>query len=118
MVPSVLDARERGVLVAQPPFVRLHETAVEWADGRQTRPRCGGLVHRLSPGARSSSPVRAGGGRRQGAGSRDPSRETANLWLVGYGEWTGTASATLIGVTRSARSTVDEVVEALSAQSR
>lgn len=37
MVPSVLDARERGVLVAQPPFVRLHETAVEWADGRQTR---------------------------------------------------------------------------------
>ena len=37
MVPSVLDARERGVLVAQSPFVRLHETAVEWADGRQTR---------------------------------------------------------------------------------
>jgi hypothetical protein len=31
------------------------------------------------------------------------------LWLVGYGEWTGAASATLIGVTRTARSTVSEI---------
>lgn len=31
------------------------------------------------------------------------------LWLVGYGEWTGSASATLIGVTRTARSTVNEI---------
>jgi predicted small integral membrane protein len=30
-----------------------------------------------------------------------------NLWLVGYGEWTGMASATLIGVSRTARATVD-----------
>jgi hypothetical protein len=29
--------------------------------------------------------------------------------LVGYGEWTGFASATLIGVGRSARATVDEL---------
>lgn len=36
------------------------------------------------------------------------------LWLVGYGDWTGLASATLIGVTRTARSTVNEVVEHLS----
>ena len=36
-----------------------------------------------------------------------------NLWLVGYGEWTGAASATLIGVTRTARSTVSEIVAAL-----
>ena len=33
--------------------------------------------------------------------------------LVGYGEWTGFASATLIGVGRSARATVDEVVSVL-----
>ena len=36
------------------------------------------------------------------------------LWLVGYGEWTGYASATLIGVGRSARATVDEIVSELS----
>ena len=31
------------------------------------------------------------------------------LWLVGYGSWTGFASATLIGVGRLARATVDEI---------
>lgn len=31
------------------------------------------------------------------------------LWLVGYGSWTGFASATLIGVGRTAKRTVDEV---------
>ena len=37
-----------------------------------------------------------------------------NLWLVGYGDWTGMASATLIGVSRSARQTADEIAAALN----
>ncbi|MGK7388896.1 MAG: ArsO family NAD(P)H-dependent flavin-containing monooxygenase [Candidatus Cyclobacteriaceae bacterium M2_1C_046] len=36
-------------------------------------------------------------------------KETEGLWLVGYGSWTGFASATLIGVGRTARQTVQEV---------
>jgi hypothetical protein len=36
------------------------------------------------------------------------------LWLVGYGEWTGFASATLIGVGRAARATVDEIASVLN----
>ncbi|MFW1965452.1 pyridine nucleotide-disulfide oxidoreductase, partial [Acinetobacter baumannii] len=32
-----------------------------------------------------------------------------NLWLVGYGEWTGMASATLIGVSRTDKAVVDEI---------
>jgi pyruvate/2-oxoglutarate dehydrogenase complex dihydrolipoamide dehydrogenase (E3) component len=32
-----------------------------------------------------------------------------DLWLVGYGDWTGLASATLIGVTRTARDVVRQV---------
>lgn len=36
------------------------------------------------------------------------------LWLVGYGGWTGFASATLIGVGRAARRTVEEVDAALT----
>ena len=32
-----------------------------------------------------------------------------HLWLVGYGDWTGMASATLIGVMRTARSTAQEI---------
>ena len=35
------------------------------------------------------------------------------LHLVGYGDWTGPASATLLGVGRSARATVEEIVGAL-----
>lgn len=34
-------------------------------------------------------------------------------WLVAYGEWTGSTSATLIGVTRTARSTVAEIEQLL-----
>jgi putative flavoprotein involved in K+ transport len=35
------------------------------------------------------------------------------LWLLGYGDWTGMASATLAGVTRAARAAVQGVVRAL-----
>jgi putative flavoprotein involved in K+ transport len=31
------------------------------------------------------------------------------LWLLGYGEWTGFASATLVGIMRTAKSTALEV---------
>ena len=33
------------------------------------------------------------------------------LWTVGYGNWTGYASATLIGVGRTAQQTVKEIQE-------
>lgn len=36
------------------------------------------------------------------------------LWLVGYGDWTSYASATLVGVGRSARFTVEEIEEGLA----
>jgi putative flavoprotein involved in K+ transport len=35
------------------------------------------------------------------------------LWLLGYGDWTGSASATLAGITRAARDAVQGVVQAL-----
>ena len=38
------------------------------------------------------------------------------LWLVGYGEWTGFASATLVRVERSARASVYEIAETLHAE--
>lgn len=43
--------------------------------------------------------------------------ETPHLWLVGFGGWTGFASATLIGVRRTARQTADEVEAALATAS-
>ena len=40
--------------------------------------------------------------------------EESCLWLVGYGDWTGYASATLVGVGRTARSTVEQIDRFLS----
>jgi putative flavoprotein involved in K+ transport len=40
----------------------------------------------------------------------------SRLWLVGYGNWTGYASATLIGVGRTARATVEEIRSALDSR--
>ena len=37
------------------------------------------------------------------------SKQVEGLWFVGYGNWTGFASATLIGVGRSAKQTVEEI---------
>ena len=37
------------------------------------------------------------------------SKNVDGLWLVGYGNWTGFASATLIGVGRSVKTTVEQI---------
>ena len=34
------------------------------------------------------------------------------LWLMGYGDWTGAASATIVGVTRAARDMVARIQQA------
>ena len=41
------------------------------------------------------------------------SKEIPGLWLVGYGNWTGMASATIIGVGRTAKRTVNEITKYL-----
>ena len=109
MVPSVKEARERGVLRSVRPFERFTADGVIWGGGKREpidavvwctgfRPALGhlealGLV-------RSDGTVETHGTR----SAREP-----RLWLVGYGEWTGFASATLIGVMRSARETAAEI---------
>ncbi len=40
------------------------------------------------------------------------------LPLVGYGDWTGSASATLIGAVRTAKVTVAQIVQELEAEDR
>lgn len=109
MVPPVREARERGVLRAVPMFERMTRDGVVWPDGREERVDaivwCTGfraaLAH-LDPLA-----LRDAAGRIAVAGTH--ALGEPRLWLVGYGEWTGFASATLIGVGRSARATVQQV---------
>lgn len=103
-VPPVREARARGVLIARPPFARLEADAAVWPDGTRVPADaiiwCTGFRPALSHLA-PLGVVEADGLVRvdeQGRSLREP-----RLWLLGYGDWTGMASATLAGVTRAAR---------------
>ncbi|NVO31759.1 ArsO family NAD(P)H-dependent flavin-containing monooxygenase [Hymenobacter lapidiphilus] len=109
MVPPVKKARGRGVLGSVRPFVRFTQTGVVWADGREEAVDaviwCTGFRPALS--FLAGLGVLQPNGRVATAGAR--ATAAPGLWLVGYGTWTGFASATLIGVGRSARAAVDEI---------
>lgn len=109
MVPPVLEARRRGVLHAEAAFTRLTHDGIEWADGRTQRadtvlwctgfrPALGHLTGLRLPRADAHPAT---------DGTAVP--QVSGLHLVGYGDWTGPASATLLGVGRTARDTVTDV---------
>jgi cation diffusion facilitator CzcD-associated flavoprotein CzcO len=113
-VPVVRSARDRGLLQSEPVFDRLDRDGATWPDGTR-RPVDAviwaigfqpALAHLESLGVIGSD----GRVATQGTGAVAAPR----LWLVGYGDWTGYASATLIGVGRTARATAEEVKAALS----
>jgi putative flavoprotein involved in K+ transport len=113
MVEPVRRARDRGMLNAVPMFDRLTTDGVQWADGRRTDEDAIILATGFRPSLAHLDElgVREPNGRILTQGTR--SVREPNLWLVGYGDWTGFASATLIGVGRSARATVEEIERTL-----
>jgi cation diffusion facilitator CzcD-associated flavoprotein CzcO len=109
MVPSVKQARQRGVYQSVRPFERFTAQGVRWTNGQEEvvdivifctgfRPA---LDHLKSLGLIEPN------GKVLTRGTQ--AEKMPGLWLVGYGGWTGFASATLIGVGRSAKKTVTEV---------
>lgn len=108
-VPAVRDALARGVLRAVPMFVRFTPTGVVWPDGRETPEDAVIWATGFRPALDHLRPLGVVGpdGRVQLRGTH--SLAEPRLWLVGYGDWTGFASATLIGVGRTARATVAEI---------
>lgn len=118
LVPPVRRALAEGRLTSVPMFARLTAGGAVWPDGRAEPADavvwCTGfrpaLAHLAPLGVADAAGRVAVGG---SAGTRAAAEP--RLWLVGYGDWTGFASATLIGVGRSARATVDEIAAALAA---
>lgn len=116
VVASVREARDRGVLVARPVFRRLTARGVVWADGTSTEADaviwCTGFRPALRHLRRLHLRNRDG---RVSVGGPAGTQVLAEprLFLVGYGDWTGPASATLAGVGPSARATAEQVVAAL-----
>ncbi|MEV4331260.1 ArsO family NAD(P)H-dependent flavin-containing monooxygenase [Streptomyces sp. NPDC049597] len=113
-VGPVREARDRGLLTASPMFTRLVPGGVEWADGTRAEADaviwCTGFRAALAPLAPLQ--LRGRRGRIATAGTR--AVDEPRLHLLGYGDWTGPASATLIGVGRPAREAAREIAALLA----
>lgn len=110
MVPPVKEARTRGVFQKSfRSFERFTSDGLIWKDGHKENVDavifCTGFKTSLNH--LSTLNVITNDGRV----STDETKATTmnGLWMVGCGNWTGFASATLIGVGRSAKKTVDEI---------
>jgi cation diffusion facilitator CzcD-associated flavoprotein CzcO len=114
MVPPVQEARDRGVLASVRPFVRFTETGVVWEDGSETQIDavlwCTGF-RPATEHLRSLGVVEPDGRVRV---IDQQSEAEPRLWLAGYGNWTGAASATLIGAGRTARDLIPRIQKALA----
>ena len=116
MVASVKAARDRGVLRARPMFDRLTGDGVAWSDGTTEAADAVIWCTGFRPALRHLAPLGLRDADRRvptsgSAGTRSASEP--RVFLVGYGNWTGPASATLLGVGRSARATVSDIVRHL-----
>ncbi|MGK5555878.1 hypothetical protein ACSNOI_30100 [Actinomadura kijaniata] len=112
-VPPVRAARDRGDLHARPMFDRLTATGLAWTNG--TTLDCSAMIWctAFRPALRHLAPLRvrdphgriAVEGRRAAAEPR--------LHLLGYGDWVGPGSATLVGAGLYARDAVDAIAAEL-----
>ncbi|CAL2101641.1 Pyridine nucleotide-disulfide oxidoreductase [Tenacibaculum sp. 190130A14a] len=113
MVESVKEARDRKVLHTKRPFKSFYKEGVIWKDGTQEPFDvviwCTGfkasLRHLDTLNIIRNNKIET---------QYTRSVKEPNLWLVGYGSWTGFASATIYGVGKTARQTVKEITEFLS----
>lgn len=115
MVPPVREARERGILISRRPFSHFDADGVVWDDGSRSHVDVVIWCTGFRPALNHLGPLQlrvVDGAPRTGGTTR--SNDVAGLWLVGYGEWSGAASATLIGVMRGARDTAQDIVQFLA----
>jgi len=118
MVEPVREARGRGGLSSRRMFVRITENGVVWSDGSEEYIDAIIWCTGFKPALDFLKPLNIAEetGKVEVKGTR--SVREPRLWLVGYGNWTGFASATLIGVGRSSRATVQEISEVLKTPER
>lgn len=116
MVPPVKAARDRGILHAIRPFAHFTTDGVIWPDGTAEPVDAVIWCTGFRPATAHLQPLGCVGtdGRVEVVDQRAVAEP--RLWLAGYGNWTGAASATLIGAGRTARELVPRIVEALAAE--
>ncbi|TWD12927.1 putative flavoprotein involved in K+ transport [Streptomyces sp. T12] len=113
-VPPVRAARDTGLLHAKPMFAQLTATSARWDNGSHTHADAVIWCTGFRPALTHLAPLNLR--RARGHIPTDGTRalDEPRLHLLGYGDWTGPASATLIGVGRTARDAVREVTGLLS----
>lgn len=111
MVPPVRAARDRGALRSIPMFECMTPDGVSWPDGHSTIVDaviwCTGFRAALDY-LSDLQIVNAEG--KVAVDVHGNAIAEPRLWLLGYGDWTGFASATLIGCGRMARDTARTLV--------
>ncbi|MCP9963369.1 ArsO family NAD(P)H-dependent flavin-containing monooxygenase [Streptomyces somaliensis] len=114
-VPPVRAARDAGLLSVRPVFSRFTADGVRWADGSRSGADAVVWCTGFRPALAHLAPLGLRGPR--GHVATDGTRATGEprLHLLGYGDWTGPASATLVGVGRTAREAVREIAHRLGA---
>ncbi|MFD7298353.1 ArsO family NAD(P)H-dependent flavin-containing monooxygenase [Streptomyces sp. NPDC059897] len=108
-VPPVREARDAGLLKASPMFTRIERDGVVWADGTHTAADAIIWCTGFRPALSHLAPLQLRGTRGHIATVGTRAADEPRLHLLGYGDWTGPASATLIGVGRPAREAAREV---------
>ena len=116
MVEPVKAARDRGALNAVRPFREFTDKGVIWQDGSHTAFDAVIWCTGFRPALEHLKSLGIVGIDGKVALSGTQSVDVPGLWLVGYGEWTGFASATLVGGMRYAKATALEVAQALETQ--
>ena len=113
MVDSIKDARQRKVLDSVRPFDHITEGYLVWPDGRKENIDAIVFCTGFKPTLQHLTGLNVINeeGKVDTVGTK--SKKVTGLWLVGYGDWTGFASATLIGVGRTAKTTVEEIKDYL-----
>ena len=113
MVASVKEARQRNVLHSVRPFKKFTATGVRWPDGREEEFDAVIWCTGFKPALDYLQPLGVIEADGKVLTNETKAVKSPGLWLVGYGSWTGYASATLIGVGRTARSTAEEIAKEL-----
>lgn len=108
-VESVREGIKRGIYEAVRPFESFYENGVIWGNGEKEAFDaviwCTGFISNLQhlEGLKIIE-------NDQIDTEYTRSIKEPNLWLVGYGSWTGFASATIYGVGKTARATAREIM--------
>lgn len=113
-VPPVRAARDRGLLEPRSMFQRLDADGPVWPDGSRQHADAVIWATGFRPALAHLAPLQL-----RNARGRTPTDGTRalgepRLHLLGYGDWTGPASATLVGVGRPARDAALEISRLLS----